>query len=93
MTISRKLVTKPNRIGNSGSSQQDYNDEIERRVNTFLLGFGPLLPNMLVADLPAAGVGDVTTGMQVFVTDASTPAPAYFDGTNWRSVITGLVIV
>ena len=63
MTVSRRLVTKPNRLGNSGSSQQDFNDELERQANRFLLGFGPLLPNVLVADLPAAGVGGVERGM------------------------------
>ena len=93
MTVSRRLVTKPNRLGNSGSSQQDFNDDLQRKLNRFVFGFGPLLPNVLVADLPGAGVGDVETGMTVFVTDASTPVPAYFDGTVWRSFITGLVIV
>lgn len=46
-------------------------------------------PTYAKAALPGAS----KTGGQIYVTDAAPQAcPAYSDGTNWRSVITGLII-
>lgn len=94
MTASRNITTKPDWFQNSGSTQTNFNDDLERDLNKWVLGFGPVLPAVAVADLPTVGTAGVEIGMQVFVTDAVPSAvPAYNDGAVWRSFITGLVIV
>tara|TARA_R110000782_G_C14819205_1_gene413834 strand:+ start:35690 stop:35980 length:291 start_codon:yes stop_codon:yes gene_type:complete len=92
---SRHLTTKPDwGMDKRGNTQQNYNDELERKINQGLLGVGVQLPNIDVADLPVAGTNDLITGMIVYVPDATAVAvPAYFDGAVWRSFVTGLVIV
>ncbi len=68
---------------NLGVDFQNFFDELEQKLNDFLLGAAVLIPSYTVATLPT--LPDATTRGIIFVSDlAGQAAPVYWEGTNWR---------
>ncbi len=91
--MANEIVTKPSYgvrlVGENGAalrSQLLFHDDLEQKLNTYLLGDRLRLPEYASADLPDA---TTATGL-VFVTDLG--LPAFSDGTNWYRFTAGAVI-
>jgi hypothetical protein len=93
--MSEQLVSKPEigmTIGFTSKGQQivasaefqQYLDEIQQKINAFLLGDALLTNTYTVATVPNAS--EWTQGL-IYVSDETGGAiPAFSDGTNWRRV-------
>lgn len=85
-----RIVSKPsngtvimNDDGSVNEQLQQFFDDIEQRLNSFLLGAQVQLPEYSVLTLPSVD----TKGGMIYVNDESGGAvPAFSDGTNWRRV-------
>lgn len=86
-----QITTKPNygsivanQDGGLNPEYQDFFDDIERGLNTNLLGAQVQLHSYTVSTLPDA---TIEAGGMIFVSDEVGGAvPAFTDGTNWRRV-------
>lgn len=78
--------------GRAAEALQLYIDEIQEKLNGFLLGFqGVRLPSYTVATLPP--VPEATAPSLIYVSDeAGGAVPAFSDGTNWRRFTDRVII-
>ncbi len=78
------------REGIATPTLQLYLDEIEEKLNSFLLGDSVIFPEWTVATLPSV---TKNKGGQINVTDeVGGYVPAFSDGTNWRRVTDRIVV-
>jgi len=80
-----------NEEGIAEFNMQTFIDDLVIQLNLRLLGNQIVMETYLKTELPP--VPDITFPGLIFVSDASPqPVPAFSDGTDWRSVITGSII-
>jgi hypothetical protein len=81
--------------GNASTNFQLYLDDLEERLNTFLLGDAVKIPSYAKASLPSAA-NNFETGESsslIYVTDdVGGAVVAFTDGTDWRRVTDRAVI-
>lgn len=96
-----KIVSKPDYSNPVGSFEgkfvitdqrlQIFFDDIEQRLNDFLLGDGVRLPTYTVSSLPSVPV--TAEPAMIFVSDASGGSiMAFSNGTNWLRCDTSAII-
>ena len=77
--------------GIAAFNMQTFMDDLVIQLNLRLLGNQIVMESYTKTTLPP--VPDINSPGLIFVSDASPqPVPAYSDGTNWRSVVTGSII-
>lgn len=94
--MSNEITTKPDRVEDiildkkASVRFQLFLDDLEDRVNRFLVGDAVIVPEYTVAGVPTAS--DWDNGVIIVSNEAGGRTLATSDGTNWRRVSDGAVI-